>query len=97
MHPVDPSTKGTYYIDKFFGSTTPQKISLLDKNSKEMKVLLWAETPLKDYKLGEVEFLTLQNKQGIKLNARMILPVDFNPGNKYPVIIYVYGGYTVRW
>jgi len=92
MHYTEPCSQGTFFLDNFSSSTVPRKISLLDKNGKEMRVLLQAENPLTDYKLGEVKFLTLQNRQDINLNARMILPVDFDPEKKYPVIIYVYGG-----
>lgn len=92
VHRVDPCSQGTFFMDNFSSSTVPRKISLLDKNGKKVKVLLEAENPLQDYELGKVKFLTLKNQNGTKLNACMILPIDFDPENKYPVIIYVYGG-----
>ncbi len=92
IHNIIPNSQGSFFIDRYSSSTVPRKISLLDKNGGERRVLLQAENPLQNYKLGKVTFLTLQNQQGIQLNARMILPVDFDPARKYPVIIYVYGG-----
>jgi len=92
MHRIDPSSQGSYCIDHFSSSIVPRKITLLGKNGKEARVLLDAENPIQDYSLGEVTFLSLENQQGTELHARMILPVDFNPDKKYPVIIYVYGG-----
>ncbi len=92
IHRIDPCARGSFIIDRFSSTTTPRKISLLDKNGQEIRVLLQAENPVKNYKLGEIKFLTIKNKQGIEFNARLILPVDFDHAKKYPVIIYVYGG-----
>lgn len=38
------------------------------------------------------EFFTLTTSEGIKLNAWMMKPKDFNPAKKYPVIMYQYAG-----
>ena len=38
------------------------------------------------------EFLTIKTHLGIKLNAWMMKPPDFDPGRHYPVIFYVAGG-----
>jgi dipeptidyl-peptidase-4 len=71
---------------------TPNRITLLDAQGKAMKTLLDAPNPLQDYKLGQIKLFSLKNKEGIELNARMILPPDFDAHKKYPVIVYVYGG-----
>ena len=52
-----------------------------------------AENPLKDYQLGKNEIFTIKAAdKKTDLYCRMILPHDFDPSQKYPVIIYVYGG-----
>ncbi len=41
--------------------------------------------------LPEVRFLKVTTEEGIELDARMILPINFDENNKYPVLFHVYG------
>ena len=41
---------------------------------------------------GDVEFTTLKGADGSDLNAWIMKPPGFDPGRKYPVLFYVYGG-----
>jgi len=92
LHRIDFSGDGKYFIDRFTNHTVPRLISVFDCSGKKQTELLKAENPVEEYKLGKIEYLKIKNKQGITLNARMILPADFDPQKKYPVIVYVYGG-----
>jgi dipeptidyl-peptidase-4 len=38
------------------------------------------------------EFLTIPGPDGSRLPARLLKPVGFDPGRRYPVIVYHYGG-----
>ncbi len=102
VHYTSPSKDGSYLIDRFSNHTTPRTISVLDKKGNVVQTLLKADNPLMDYKLGELKLLKIKNNEGIDLNARLILPADFDAAKKYPVIVYVYGGphgqmITDRW
>ncbi|NOX89309.1 MAG: prolyl oligopeptidase family serine peptidase [Calditrichaeota bacterium] len=92
VHRVLFQKQGKYLLDRFTNIKTPNRITLLNEKGKSLKILLNAENPLKDYKLGENKLIKIRNKNGILLNARMILPPEFDPAQKYPVIVYVYGG-----
>ncbi len=92
VHRVAVQKDGAYFLDWFNNLETPNRITLLDAQGKAMKTLLDAPNPLQDYKLGQIKLFSLKNKEGIELNARMILPPDFDAHKKYPVIVYVYGG-----
>jgi dipeptidyl-peptidase-4 len=46
---------------------------------------------LNSIKLPEVKFTQVTTEEGITLDARIILPVDFDPAQKYPVLFHVYG------
>ena len=92
IHSVKFSADGKYFIDSFSSSKTPRQITLHRTSVHEKWDLLSAVNPLGDYKLGEVQFLKLKNENGDQLNARLILPAEFDPQKKYPVIVYVYGG-----
>jgi dipeptidyl-peptidase-4 len=38
------------------------------------------------------EFLTVTTAPGVQLNAYLMRPPDFDPGRRYPLVMYVYGG-----
>jgi dipeptidyl-peptidase-4 len=51
---------------------------------------------LDDYRFSPVEFLTVPGADGTPLHAALIKPRDFDPGKKYPVLVYLYGGPGVQ-
>jgi len=89
------SASGGYYILSYNGpdipyqklysinSTTP--LDTLNSND-ELK------TKLAAYKLPIIRYLTLTHPSGYTLNAREILPANFDPRKKYPVLFDPYGG-----
>ncbi len=91
-HNISYSDDGSFFIDHFTSTTVPRKIQLLNRNGKVQKTLLVAADPLKNYDLGKTEMLTLAAEDDTPLYARMIKPAHFDSTEKYPVIVYVYGG-----
>lgn len=91
-HSGSMSEEGGYIIDQFSSITVPRKITIIDLKGKEVKPLLKADNPLKEYALRKAELLTVEGADGTQLHARMIKPADFDASKKYPVLIYVYGG-----
>ena len=85
-------SSAAYVIDNYNDLNTPNKVCVVDlKNNKE-SVIYEAPNPYSDYQMPSTKMIQLKSKDGTILNARMILPLDFDPSNKYPVIVYVYGG-----
>lgn len=60
-------------------------IRSLEQN-KEIKKLQ------KDYDVEPIEFFSFETSEKVQLNGWMIKPDNFNPNNKYPVFMYLYGG-----
>ncbi|MCP4707934.1 MAG: S9 family peptidase [Planctomycetes bacterium] len=52
-------------------------------------------------KLGEAEELLFEAPDGLDLQGWLIKPVDFEPGKKYPMLLWIHGGpwsmYSVRF
>ena len=46
---------------------------------------------LSSLELPQVRFMKITTEEGIEIDARLILPKDFDPGSKYPVLFHVYG------
>ncbi len=66
------------------------------KNIKKNKDFL---NKLKKLKLGKTELFEIKIDNNIKLDGWRILPYNFNPNKKYPVLFYIYGepaGTTVK-
>lgn len=84
------------FIDNFMSTDVPREVKIINDKSKTLQLLLKAENPLKDFKLGAVKNFTIKNKQGDELYCRQINPVDFDSTKKYPVFVYLYGGPGVQ-
>ncbi len=96
MHEIIPSADGNYVINSYSSTDVPRRI-ILQQGAKQLRTLLDAPNPMKDYKLGKMRIGTLTAADGhTQLYYRIILPPDFDPHKKYPVVVYVYGGPHVQ-
>ncbi len=92
-HSVQLSPDGKYLIDSYSNYSVSRRILLVDEKGKEVRQLFDAPNPLADVKLGEYKPLTIKAAdRKTDLHGFMILPPDFDPSKKYPVVVYVYGG-----
>ncbi len=92
----------SYLININSSITQPRQFELYTNKGKLVRVLednhAFAEK-LKTFNLGEKKLLkisdpafVLPNGNQVEMDAWQILPPDFDPAKKYPVLIYVYGG-----
>jgi dipeptidyl-peptidase-4 len=94
-HFVYFSPDGKYMIDSYSSVSVPRKInikSISEKQVATVETLLTAKNPLEGYNIPSMEIGTLKSEDGNELFYRIFKPADFDPGKKYPVMIYVYGG-----
>ncbi|MCH5310982.1 MAG: DPP IV N-terminal domain-containing protein [Prevotella sp.] len=84
-----------YYINNWSDLNTPNVYTLCDSKGKTLATLLdnaaLRQKAANDIK-GERKLFTFTTSEGVTLNGMMILPKDFNPQKKYPVIMWQYGG-----
>lgn len=93
VHGGTLSPDATYILDRWSANEVPGKVDLISSNGKNIRTIFKSEDPLKDYNLGENKLVALKTKDGkYDLFGRLILPNDFDPAKKYPVVVYVYGG-----
>ena len=93
VHGGTLSPDAAYVLDRWSANEVPGKVDLISSNGKNTRTIFASEDPLKDYQLGENKLVTLKTKDGkYDLFGRLILPNDFDPAKKYPVVVYVYGG-----
>ncbi|MDN3205185.1 S9 family peptidase [Algoriphagus sediminis] len=94
-HTINMSKDNQYFIDYYSTTEKPVTVTLMDAKGKEVTVLETNEAlneTLTSFSLGQKEFFTFETVDGTELNGYMIKPADFDPNQKYPVLMYVYGG-----
>ena len=92
-HEIDLSPDCRQYIDCFSSINNPGQVNLGTTDGKRTEVLFRSEDPTEGYAYTELLFGTIKSADGKYDNHyRLILPGDFDPTEKYPVILYVYGG-----
>jgi dipeptidyl-peptidase-4 len=93
FHSGQLSPEGGFVIDSRNGVNVPNSIDIIVTGSMKNRNIFTAPDPFIDYELGENKLITITSADGeTELYGRLILPVDFDPSKKYPVIVYVYGG-----
>jgi len=84
-----------YFINTYTNANTPPYITVNKSNGKEIRVLKdnakLLET-MKEYEYSKKGFFSFKTSESVELNGWKILPPDFDPSKKYPVLMYVYGG-----
>lgn len=84
-----------YYMNTWSDINTPTMTTLCDASGKTLKTLednAALRQKLAGLKLGERKFFSFTTSEGIQLNGFMVLPADFNPSVKYPVVMHQYSG-----
>lgn len=93
-HTVALNEAGTTWVDVWSSVDVPARADLRDlKHKNPLKTFYTAENPLKDYAMPGIELGTLKAADGkTDLYYRLITPPNMKPGEKYPTLVYVYGG-----
>lgn len=96
-HNVLVNSTGEWALDVFSSTDTPRNVFVHPvKKPSERKVVFSAPNPVTEYALGETRLVTIPSPGGPALNARLILPTNFDPARKYPVLVYLYNGPHVQ-
>ncbi|MGB5289529.1 MAG: S9 family peptidase, partial [Ignavibacteriaceae bacterium] len=82
-----------FFIHSYNNLSIPLKVYLRKTNSELIKALKENNlAAFNEYNLSFPELSTFKTSDGVRLNYIIIKPKDFNPGKKYPVLFYGYGG-----
>ncbi|MCL2245744.1 MAG: S9 family peptidase [Lentimicrobiaceae bacterium] len=82
----------------FYGqsSSNADRLYVLHAGKKNNLICLedLSKEKLENVKLGEVVPFDFTSEDGFLINGRYCLPPNFNSANKYPLLVYYYGGTT---
>jgi len=97
-HDVDMADAGNVFIDRFSSRSQPMQVSVHDADGKRLAWLsenaVTGDHPYAPYLAdhGDTVRGTLEAPDGQAMHWQMTRPKNFDPGRRYPVIVYVYGG-----
>ena len=92
-HTIAANASGTLFIDSYSSTDVPANVALVSAKGKKMSDIYSAPNPLADYAMPEIETGTIKAADGkTDLCYRLIKPLNYNNGQKYPTLVYVYGG-----
>ncbi|MDX1904234.1 MAG: S9 family peptidase [Thermonemataceae bacterium] len=93
-HEITMSDDCQFFMDELSTANTPPVYSLYEISGKKIKDLennKDLSEKLSKYEISSKEFFTIQTTEAT-LNAWQIKPQNFDPNQKYPVLMFVYGG-----
>ncbi len=80
------------FLDRWSDAATPAQTSAFGVDGKLLRTLDPGIAPNFPGTLGTSRFQKVKTRDGVELEAQLILPPGFDPKQKYPVIQSVYGG-----
>lgn len=84
-----------YFVLTHSTINSPETFTVFDKTGKEIRkiednaALVRQQTT---YGTQPASFFSFENSDGVELNAYMIKPANFQENQRYPVLMFVYGG-----
>ena len=95
-HDAQASSDGNYLLDTYSSATVPYVARVAATSGKWEQSIVAAADPLKDFQRPQIKPVTLKADDGTPLYGKLILPVNFDSTQKYPVIVYLYNGPNVQ-
>lgn len=92
-HAIDFQPDGDYFVDQYSALNIPPSLSLHAASGEQVEILAAAAQDVpRRFDMQNWELLTVNARDGFEMPAAMLKPRLFDPEQKYPAIIYVYGG-----
>ena len=92
IHKTKLSPNKNYLIDQYSNITTPGITQIINLKNSKNYILNKSNNPLENYSVGKTELNEIKSNDDTKLYSRLIKPSYFDESEKYPVLVYVYGG-----
>lgn len=77
-------------------NNNPGDIYLL-QGSKSVRLSEVNADVMANWQLGDVERIEFKGEDGLDLEGWIMKPIDFKPGEKYPVVLHIHGGPHVTY
>ena len=91
-HRVSLPKNLAHVLDRWSDAVTPTRTFLLSAEGKALQTLDGGTPSAFPGRPGTVRMQKVKARDGAELEALLVLPPDFDPKRKYPVVQHVYGG-----
>ncbi|MEZ5040018.1 MAG: S9 family peptidase [Saprospiraceae bacterium] len=84
-----------YYVLNHSTINTPASYVVYDRTGNSIRTIednSFLKSKMKTYDVQPAEFFNFTTSEGVDLNGYMIKPRHFDPNQKYPVFMFLYGG-----
>ncbi|HEX4773697.1 MAG TPA: DPP IV N-terminal domain-containing protein [Bryobacteraceae bacterium] len=96
-HNVGVGPEGRFFVDRCSNLNTPPETTLRDGQGKQIVRLYARDSKMQsEFEFPHREIVTFKTQDGTALYGRLMKPVGFHAGRKYPLIVEVYGGPGVQ-
>jgi dipeptidyl-peptidase-4 len=96
-HSIHANSDGSAFVDVFSSFKQPPQTLLKDAAGKQLAVLRAPNLhAAEEFNLQPSEIMQVKASDGVLLYGRLIKPVHYEAGKKYPLIVQVYGGPGVQ-
>lgn len=86
----DPKDSGLAYFSQ--DSERPEDLWIADSDFRNPLRLTDLNPQLEGYRMGTVRLVQWLSDDGESLHGILLLPSDYHPAKRYPLIVWVYGG-----
>ncbi len=91
-HSANFTPKGNVYVHRYSAWDRLPRMTLDRSDGTEERLIAETDSSVyNDYPLSTPELIQFPTPDGLRLDAMVVKPVDFNPDQKYPIIVYGYG------
>lgn len=92
-HAAQLSSSGKYILDRYTSQYNPGKVSVTETKTNKSHIFFEAKNPYDKIDMPQIVLGSIKANDGkTDLYYRLIKPLNYNPNQKYPTVIYVYGG-----
>ncbi len=92
-HDVEMVPGNKAFVTHWSDTNTPSSTFLRDLDNKDVRVIAKSKPELmKPFGMTEPEFVQVKTRDGFPMEAVIILPANFDPTKKYPVVQHTYSG-----
>lgn len=92
-HAVSWDPAFTCYLDTWSSLDDPPRLTLCDAQGAPLRAITEpVATRTKGLRLGTIRLQQVPTRDGFPMETLVVLPVDCEPGRKYPVMQEIYGG-----
>lgn len=86
------SSRGQRIIYTAENPTNPQEVWVADADFRDPKQITHMHSSLEQHVMGKPRLITWRSDDGDELHGALLLPVGYEKGKRYPLVVHIYGG-----